>query len=94
MRKYSRKVYHNAKRKGHTNEIDLLQIFYVGYDCIDMENILVDNENDIKHRCSIISIHNSEGHFHMFDKDTIAKGVCDMTTGKSYGFDGSSSDSF
>ena len=88
---------------GHMNETDILQIFSVkynliynsvGYDCIDMENILADNENDIKHMCSIISNHNSEGHLHMFDKDTIAKAVFDMKTGKSDGFDGLSSDYF
>ena len=86
---------------GHTNETDILQIFsvkynliynYVGYDCIDMDNILADNENDIKHMCSIISNDNSEGHLHMFD--TIAKVVVDMKTGKSDSFDGSSSDYF
>ena len=48
-----------------------------------MDNILADNENDIKHMCSIISNHNSEGYLHMFDKDTIAKAVVDMKTGKS-----------
>ena len=88
---------------GHTNEIDIQQIFSVkynliynsvGYDCIAMENILADNENDIKHMCSMISNHNSEGHLHMFDKDTIAKAVYDMKTGKSDGFDGLSSDYF
>ena len=88
---------------GHTNETDILQIFSVkynliyisvGYDCIDMENILADNENDIKHMCSIIPNHNSERHLHMFDKDTIAKDLFDMKTGKSDGFDGLSSDSF
>ena len=52
----------------------------VGYDCIDMENILADNEN--------------EGHLHMFDKDTIAKAVFDMKSGKSDGYDGLSSDYF
>ena len=71
---------------GHTNEIDILQIFSVkynliynsvGYDCIDMKNILDDNENDIKHMCSMISNHNSEYHLHMFDKDTIVKAVYD-----------------
>ena len=31
----------------------------------------------------MISNHNSEGHLHMFDKDTIAKAVFDMNTGKS-----------
>ena len=66
----------------------------MGYDCIAMENILADNENDIKHMCSMISNHNSEGHLHMFDKDTIAKAVYDMKTGKSDGFDGLSSDYF
>ena len=59
-----------------------------------MENILTDNENDIIHMCSMISDHNSEGHLHMFDKDTIAKTVFDMKTGKSDGFDGLSSDYF
>ena len=48
-----------------------------------MENILADNENDIKHMWSMVSNHNSEGHLHMFDKDTIAKAVFDMNTGKS-----------
>ena len=66
----------------------------MGYDCIAMENILADNENDIKHMCSMISNQNSEGHLHMFDKDTIAKAVYDMKTGKSDGFDGLSSDYF
>ena len=45
-----------GQMNGHMNEIDILQIFSVkynlihntvGYDCIDMENILADNENDI-----------------------------------------------
>ena len=58
-----------------------------------MENILTDNEDDIKHMCSMISNHNSEGHLHMLDKDTIAKVVFDMT-GKSDGLDGLSSDYF
>ena len=44
--------------------------------------------------CSMISNHNSEGHLHMFDKDIIAKAVFDMKTGKSYGFDGLSSNYF
>ena len=44
--------------------------------------------------CSIISNHNSEGHLHMFDKDTIAKAVFEMKTGKCDGFDGLSSDYF
>ena len=88
---------------GHTNETDIRQIFSVkyyliynsvGYDCIDMENILADNENDIKHTCSIISNHNSEGHLHMFNKDTIAKAVFDTKTGKSDGFDGLLTDYF
>ena len=61
---------------GNTNEIDILQICSVkydsiyksvGYDCIDMEHILADNENDIKHMRSMISNYNSEGHLHMFD---------------------------
>ena len=56
---------------GHTDEVDTLQIFAVkcnliynsvGYDCIDMANILADNENDIIHMCSMISNHNSELH--------------------------------
>ena len=47
-----------------------------------MENILADNENDIIHKCSMISNHNSEGHLHMFDQDTIAKAVFDMKTGE------------
>ena len=59
-----------------------------------MEHILADNENDIKQMCSMISNHNSEGHLHMFDNDTIAKVVYDMKTGKSDGFDGLSSDYF
>ena len=88
---------------GHTDETDVLQIFAVkynliyksvGYDCIDMENILADNENDIIHMCSIISNHNSEGHLHMIDKDTLVKAVFDMKTGESDGFDGLSSDYF
>ena len=66
----------------------------LGYDCIDMENILAENENNIKHMCSIISNHNSEGDLLMFDRDTIAKAVYDMKTGKSDGFDGLSSDYF
>ena len=46
---------------GPTNETDILQIFAVKYnlnynsiryDCIDMGNILADNENDIKHMCN------------------------------------------
>ena len=44
-----------------------------------MEIIFADNEEYIKHMCSMISIHNSEGHLHMFDKDTIAKAVFDMS---------------
>ena len=64
----------------------------VGYDCIDIENILADNEDDIIHVCSMIYNHNYEGHLHMFDKDMIAKTVFDMKTGKSDGFDGLSSD--
>ena len=88
---------------GHTNETDILQIFSVKYnliynsvryDCIAMENILADNENDIKHMCSIISNHISKCHLHMFDKDMIAKDVFDMETGKSDGLDGLSSDYF
>ena len=59
-----------------------------------MENILADNENDIKHMCSMISNHNSECHLYMFDKNTIVKAVYDMKTGKSDGFDGLSSDYF
>ena len=59
-----------------------------------MENILADNENDIKLMCSMVSNHNSEGNLHKFDKDTIAKAVFDMKTGKSDGFDGFSSDYF
>ena len=42
--------------------------------------------------CSMISNNNFEGHLHMFGKDTIAKTVFDMKTGKSDGFDGLSSD--
>ena len=57
-----------------------------------MDNILADNENDIKHMCSMISNHNYEGQ--LFDKDTIAKAVYDMKTVKSDGFDGLSSDYF
>ena len=34
----------------------------VGYDCIDMENLLADNEDEIIHMCSMISNHNYEGH--------------------------------
>ena len=67
----------------------------VGYACIDMENIIVDNEDDIIHNmCSRISNHTSECHLHniMFDKDTIAKAVFDLKTGKSDGFDGLLSD--
>ena len=59
-----------------------------------MGNILADNENDIKHICSIIFNHNSEGHLHMFDKDTIVNAVFDMKTGKGDGFYGLSSDYF
>ena len=86
---------------GHTDETDILQIFVVKYnmiynsvgnDCIDMENILANNENDIIHICSMISNNNSEGHFHMFDKDTIA--MFDMKTGKIDSFDVLSSDYF
>ena len=40
------------------------------------------------------SNHNSEGNLHMFNKDTIAKTVFDMKTGKSDGFNGLSSDYF
>ena len=88
---------------GQTSATDILQIFAVkynmihnsvGYDCIDMENILADNEDDIIYMSSMISNHNSEGHLHMFDKDTIAKAVFDMKTGKADGFDGLSSDYF
>ena len=43
-----------------------------GYDCIDMENILADNDDYIIYVCSMIYNHNSEGHLHMFDKYTIA----------------------
>ena len=59
-----------------------------------MEHILADNENDLKHMCLMSSNHNSKGHLHMFDKDTIAKVVYDMKTGQSDGFDGLSSDYF
>ena len=41
--------------------------------------------------CSVISNNNSEGHLHMFDKDTIVKAV---KTGKSNGFGGLSTDYF
>ena len=80
---------------GHTDETDIQQIFTgkyymiynpVGYDCIDMEIILADNEDDIIYMCSMISNHNSEGHLHMFDKDTIAKAVFDMKTGTGDGY--------
>ena len=47
----------------------------VRYDCIDIEYVLADNVDDIIHMCSMISNHNSEGHLHMFVKDTIAKAV-------------------
>ena len=38
--------------------------------------------------CSMISNNNSEGHLHMFDKDTIAKAAFDMKTSKSDGLMG------
>ena len=56
--------------------------------------VWVDNNNMFVINGSMISNHNSEGHLHMFDKDTIAKAVYDMKTGKSDGFDGLSSDYF
>ena len=87
----------------HTDETHILQIFAikynmiynsVGYDCIDMDNILADYEDDIMHMCLMLSNHISEGHVHMFDNDTIAKAVFDLKTGKSDSFDGLSSDYF
>ena len=40
-----------------------------------MKNILADTEDDMIHMYYMISNHNSEGHIHMFDKDTIAEAI-------------------